>query len=91
MAAFPGMLEHDRKQAGWSVLRAAWRLPRAASSDPSPVISGLLRMIRPRSAVLDGTPYGTTLGWQHVTDGSLPPRRSTYVGRGRWPSPKGST
>ncbi len=26
MAAFPGMLEHNRKQAGWSVGRAAWRL-----------------------------------------------------------------
>ena len=22
----PGMLEHDRKQAGWSVGQAAWRL-----------------------------------------------------------------
>ena len=26
MAAFPGILEHDRKQAGWSVGQAAWRL-----------------------------------------------------------------
>ena len=26
MAALPGMLEHDRKQAGWSVEQAAWRL-----------------------------------------------------------------
>jgi hypothetical protein len=26
MAAFPGMLQHDRKQAGWSVGQAAWRL-----------------------------------------------------------------
>jgi hypothetical protein len=26
VAAFPGMLEHDRKQAGWSVGRAAWEL-----------------------------------------------------------------
>jgi hypothetical protein len=26
MAELPGMLEHDRKQAGWSVGRAAWEL-----------------------------------------------------------------
>jgi predicted transcriptional regulator len=26
VAALPGMLEHDRKQAGWSVGQAAWRL-----------------------------------------------------------------
>jgi DNA-binding XRE family transcriptional regulator len=26
LAALPGMLEHDRKQAGWSVARAAWEL-----------------------------------------------------------------
>jgi hypothetical protein len=26
MAALPGMLEHDRKRAGWSVGRAAWAL-----------------------------------------------------------------
>ena len=26
MLALPGMLEHDRKQAGWSVARAAWAL-----------------------------------------------------------------
>ncbi|HEX5937145.1 MAG TPA: helix-turn-helix transcriptional regulator [Actinomycetota bacterium] len=26
MAALPGMLEHDRKQAGWSVEQAARRL-----------------------------------------------------------------
>jgi hypothetical protein len=26
VAAFPGMLEHDRRQAGWSVGQAAWRL-----------------------------------------------------------------
>jgi hypothetical protein len=26
VAAFSGMLEHDRKQAGWSVGRAEWRL-----------------------------------------------------------------
>ena len=26
VAAFPKMLEHDRKQAGWSVGQAAWRL-----------------------------------------------------------------
>jgi hypothetical protein len=26
VAAFPGMLEHDRKQVGWSVGQAAWRL-----------------------------------------------------------------
>jgi transcriptional regulator with XRE-family HTH domain len=26
VAALPGMLEHDRKQAGWSVGRAAWEL-----------------------------------------------------------------
>ncbi|HWL91763.1 MAG TPA: hypothetical protein VNP90_10420 [Actinomycetota bacterium] len=26
MAMLPTMVEHDRKQAGWSVSRAAWRL-----------------------------------------------------------------
>jgi hypothetical protein len=26
MAAIPAMLEHDRKQAGWSVGQAAWHL-----------------------------------------------------------------
>lgn len=26
MAMLPVMLEHDRRQAGWSVGRAAWRL-----------------------------------------------------------------
>ena len=26
MATLPTMLEHDRKQAGWSVGQAAWRL-----------------------------------------------------------------
>jgi len=26
VAAFRGLLEHDRKQAGWSVEQAAWRL-----------------------------------------------------------------
>ena len=26
MAMLPAMLEHDRKQAGWSVGQAAWRL-----------------------------------------------------------------
>ena len=26
MAMLPTMLEHDRKQAGWSVGQAAWRL-----------------------------------------------------------------
>jgi len=26
VAALPGMLEHDRKQTGWSVGQAAWRL-----------------------------------------------------------------
>ena len=26
MAAYPVMLKHDRKQAGWSVGRAVWRL-----------------------------------------------------------------
>jgi hypothetical protein len=26
VAALPGMLEHDRRQAGWSLCRAAWEL-----------------------------------------------------------------
>ena len=26
MAALPGMLEHERKRAGWSAGRAAWEL-----------------------------------------------------------------
>jgi transcriptional regulator with XRE-family HTH domain len=26
VAALPGMLEHDRKQAGWSFGQTAWRL-----------------------------------------------------------------